>query len=101
MSDHQELAAAGGPRSKKGLTMYTIQCDTPLTRRKRLHHILDAAGELVYSSAKIGPCIAWLALRGERQFYMKIDGEMIYPQFFVTITDYHVPKADLVDQPAA
>lgn len=77
--------------------MYTIKVDQPLTRRKTLHHILDAADDLQYSSAKVGPCIAWLALRGERQFYLQVEGETIYPQFFVTITDYHTPKPLMID----
>ena len=74
--------------------MYILKADQPLTRRKSLHHVLDEEGGMVYSSGKLGPCIAWLHLRGEHEFLMEIEAGILYPVFLVKLIPI---KPDPVD----
>ena len=81
--------------------MYTLKTDQPLTRRKSLHHIIDAEGGLVYSAGKLGPCIAWLHLREETEFMMVVGTEEYFPEFLVKLTPFPAGTSQLGndDQP--
>ena len=65
--------------------MYVLKVDQPLTRRKTLHHIVDQEGDLVYSSGKVGPCIAWLHMRGESELLLEVEAGGVYPVFLVKL----------------
>lgn len=47
-----------------------IHSDVQITRRYRIHHVLDDAGTLVFSASNLGSVIQWLHEEGYSQAYL-------------------------------
>ena len=66
--------------------MYTLICDVPITRKKRLHHVLDEKGERLFSSHKIGDCVTWVYDQGHYKFNLNVGDDTLFPDFQLQIT---------------
>lgn len=63
--------------------MYTLNPDVYLTRRQRLHFILDDAGELAWSGKSLGGALRWLHEKGVTRF--QIEGQEPDEKFLVEV----------------
>lgn len=50
--------------------MYTIFCDVPVARRRRVHHLFDDRGQLRVTSPDLGDLIRWAFDHGESSCYL-------------------------------
>lgn len=57
--------------------MLTLYSDVHTTRRRTIHHIMNESDTLMFSAAKLGPCLEWLWEKGYRQIVVN-DGEVVY-----------------------
>ncbi len=54
--------------------MFTIFPDCQLTRRKRVHWVIDDEGDVAFSSADLSDCIRWLYDRGDMVAMVEVTG---------------------------
>lgn len=61
--------------------MYTLYADVQLTRRNRMHHVMDDAGVLKWSGKSLLGALEYLAEQGQDEF--KLEGDDTDPSFLV------------------
>ncbi len=54
--------------------MFIIFPDCQLTRRKRVHWVIDDKGDVSFSSADLSDCINWLFEQGHMSAHVEITG---------------------------
>lgn len=63
-----------------------LYADVQITRRYRLHHVLDDAGTLAFSAATLGAVLAWLHEEGYTSVSVD-DGERSWQLHFKPETE--------------
>lgn len=63
--------------------MFTIYPDCPVSRRLRIHYVMDKEDKLAFSSPTLDACVAWLIDQGETRCL--IQGERIDRKYTVTM----------------
>lgn len=63
--------------------MYSLRCDVYLTRRQRMHYVLDSVGNLRFSGKDILGALEYLLEHGEPKF--RIEGQDDDRVFIATI----------------
>ncbi len=53
--------------------LHALICDMPVSRRQRMHHIIDPAGDLRFSAGKVEPCLIWLFENGIGEFLIETE----------------------------
>lgn len=61
--------------------MMTIYADTEITRRKRMHQIIDAQDETRWHGAKIVDCLQWLLDNDQRTALIVTDNRTLKISF--------------------
>ena len=54
--------------------MYTIHTDVAISRRKRLNHVADENGTVVFSAGHVFKCFEHLLDKAEFTFYLEHEG---------------------------
>lgn len=73
---------------RKPMTL-TMICDMPVSRRQKLHYIIDGEDRLYFSAAKIGACLEWFLTLDEPT----LDLETEHGRFRIEIEQVGLPKA--------
>lgn len=70
-----------------------IYCDVQITRRKRLHYIMDEHDEPKWTGARILDAFSWLLDNDQRQFWLEDKGKVFCVDLQTVVERARLPDA--------